>query len=166
MTITLCRYLMCVSKNLQIHMYIDRSDRKSNRVKHPVSLNYTCNTGPQMRSVLPDPPSFKTPFSPKKFPIRSYGRRTRGGDLARHLRNSCFGLSTCPLLQHVLNECLTGPVGAPDQRPTGAVQESHVQGTLPPQVKYGRSHVFVHFHVAFCGLHVLPECYDVDVYFA
>ena len=79
-----------------------------------------------------------------------------------HIRHHGLVLSR-PLLDHVLNERFPSLVRTPNQRSTSAVQETHVERSLPPHLKYFRGDVFVHFHVSFGGLHVLPKGYDIDV---
>lgn len=67
------------------------------------------------------------------------------------------------LLDDVLDEGFAGLVRTADQRATSAVEETHVEGALSPELKLLGRNVFFDLHVALCGAHVLAECDNVDV---
>ena len=92
----------------------------------------------------------------QKLDIRSLG------DLTNVSRHRHIALSRT-LLDDVFNEGFTGFVRTPNEWPAGTIEETHVEGTLTPSLEYGWSDVFVDFHVALSGLHVLTKGHDVGV---
>ena len=67
------------------------------------------------------------------------------------------------LLDDVLDECLSGLVGAADKWAAGTVQESHVQGSLSPSFEVVRRNILMYFHVSLGWLHVLPEGDNINI---
>jgi len=87
---------------------------------------------------------------------------TDAGQVAILLRHGQSALAGT-LLEDVLDESFTRLVRAANQRTTGAVQETHIECTLSPELEDLWCNVLLDLHVALCRTHVLAKGHDIDV---
>jgi hypothetical protein len=83
---------------------------------------------------------------------------------SRKVGNFAFaGITKSALLQYILDKGFSGLVTGAYERAGCAVQETHVEGALAPELKSIGCDVVVNGHVTFGGTHVLAKGYDVDI---